>query len=135
MNKIELLGRLTKDVDVRYTASTNAMVVTFSVAVNRRFAKQGEERQTDFFNIVAYGKTAEFISKYFSKGQGIAIVGRIQNNNYEKDGKKIYHDQIIAEEIYFAGGNKADKQEETQQEETQFEPVQADWITNDDLPF
>ena len=77
MNKIELLGRLTKDVDVRYTASTNAMVVTFSIAVNRRFAKQGEERQTDFFNIVAYGKTAEFISKYFSKGQGIAIVGRI----------------------------------------------------------
>lgn len=134
MNKIELLGRLTKDVDVRYTASTNAMVVTFSVAVNRRFAKQGEERQTDFFNIVAYGKTAEFISKYFSKGQSIAIIGRIQNNNYEKDGKKIYHDQIIAEEIYFAGGNKTDK-EEIQQEETQFEPVQADWITNDDLPF
>lgn len=129
MNKIELLGRLTKDVDVRYTASTNAMVVTFSIAVNRRFAKQGEERQTDFFNIVAYGKTAEFISKYFSKGQGIAIVGRIQNNNYEKDGKTIYQNQIIAEEVYFAGGNKTDKQEEPQ-----FEPSQVDWTT-DDLPF
>lgn len=129
MNKIELLGRLTKDVDVRYTASTNAMVVTFSIAVNRRFAKQGEERQTDFFNIVAYGKTAEFISKYFSKGQGIAIVGRIQNNNYEKDGKTIYHNQIIAEEVYFAGGNKTDKQEEPQ-----IEISQADWTT-DDLPF
>ena len=132
MNKIELLGRLTKDVDVRYTASTNAMVVTFSIAVNRRFAKQGEERQTDFFNIVAYGKTAEFISKYFSKGQGIAIVGRIQNNNYEKDGKTIYHNQIIAEEVYFAGDSK-------KKEEPQFEPAQAfdDWDTmqNDYLPF
>lgn len=132
MNKIELLGRLTKDVDVRYTASTNAMVVTFSIAVNRRFAKQGEERQTDFFNIVAYGKTAEFISKYFSKGQGIAIVGRIQNNNYEKDGKTIYHNQIIAEEVFFAGDSK-------KKEKPQFEPAQAfdDWDTTmgSDLPF
>lgn len=132
MNKIELLGRLTKDVDVRYTASTNAMVVTFSIAVNRRFAKQGEERQTDFFNIVAYGKTAEFISKYFSKGQGIAIVGRIQNNNYEKDGKTIYHNQIIAEEVYFADSKKDNTTNDVPDEEI-FVPNFSD--DGSDLPF
>ena len=85
MNKVVLLGRLTKDVDVRYTQTNNIMVASFSLAVNRRFAKEGEERQADFINIVAWNKTAEFCSKYFKKGQQVGVVGRLQTRNYEDD--------------------------------------------------
>ncbi len=74
MNKVVLLGRLTKDVDVRYTQATNIMVASFSLAVNRRFVKEGEERQADFINIVAWNKTAEFCSKSFKKGEQVAVV-------------------------------------------------------------
>ena len=63
MNKVILMGRLTKDPDVRYTQTTNTLVASFSLAVNRRFVKEGEERQADFINIVAWGKTGEFCSK------------------------------------------------------------------------
>ena len=131
MNKLEFMGRLTNDVEARYTTD-NKMVASFSIAVNRSYVKQGEERKADFFNIVAFGKQAEFIQKYFSKGQMIALVGRLQNNNYVKEGKTVYQNQIIVEEVFFAGDNK-------KKEEPQFEPAQAfdDWDTmqNDDLPF
>ena len=67
------------------------MVASFSLAVNRRFAKEGEERQADFINVVAWSKTAEFVSKYFRKGQQVAVIGRIQTRNYEDDkGTKHY---------------------------------------------
>lgn len=131
MNKLEFMGRLTNDVEARYTTD-NKMVASFSIAVNRSYVKQGEERKADFFNIVAFGKQAEFIQKYFSKGQMIALVGRLQNNNYVKEGKTVYQNQIIVEEVFFAGDNK-------KKEEPQFEPAQAfdDWdtIQNDYLPF
>ena len=111
MNKVILLGRLTKDPDVRYTQSTNTMVTSFTLAVNRRFVKQGEERQADFINCVAWNKTAEFVSKYFKKGQQVGVIGRIQTRNYDDDkGIKHYITEVIAEEVYFAG----DKKEETQ---------------------
>lgn len=111
MNKVILLGRLTKDPDVRYTQSTNTMVTSFTLAVNRRFVKQGEERQADFINCVAWNKTAEFVSKYFRKGQQVGVIGRIQTRNYDDDkGIKHYVTEVIAEETYFAG----DKKEETQ---------------------
>lgn len=131
MNKLEFMGRLTNDVEARYTTD-NKMVASFSIAVNRSYVKQGEERKADFFNIVAFGKQAEFIQKYFSKGQMIALVGRLQNNNYVKEGKTVYQNQIIVEEVFFAGDSK-------KKEEPQFEPAQAfdDWDTmqNDYLPF
>lgn len=78
MNKVILLGRLTKDPETRYTQSTNTQVTSFTLAVNRRFVKQGEERQADFINCVAWNKTAEFVSKYFRKGQQVGVIGRIQ---------------------------------------------------------
>ena len=84
MNKVVLMGRLTKDPEVRYTQNTNTLVASFSLAVNRRFTKQGEERQADFINIVAWSKTGEFCSKYFKKGQQVGIIGRIQSRNYQK---------------------------------------------------
>lgn len=107
MNNVVLMGRLAKDPDVRYTQVNNTMVVQFPLAVNRRFAKQGEERQADFINIVAWNKTAEFCSKYFKKGQQVGIIGRLQTRNYDdKDGKKVYVTEVIAEEVYFADSKK-----------------------------
>lgn len=111
MNKVILLGRLTKDPETRYTQSTNTQVTSFTLAANRRFVKQGEERQADFINCVAWNKTAEFVSKYFRKGQQVGVIGRIQTRNYDDDkGIKHYVTEVIAEETYFAG----DKKEETQ---------------------
>lgn len=130
MNKVVLLGRLTKDVDVRYTQTNNTMVASFSLAVNRRFAKEGEQ-QADFINIVAWNKTAEFCSKYFKKGQQVAVVGRIQTRNYEDENKvKHYITEVIAEEVYFAD-NKKEGTTDTTQTQNELEPIQDD----DELPF
>lgn len=106
MNKVILLGRLTKNVETRYTQTNNALVATFTLAVNRKFAREGEERQADFINIVAWGETGEFSSKYFKKGLQVAVVGRLQNRSYENNsGQKKYITEVIAEEVYFADSN------------------------------
>ena len=128
MNKVILLGRLTKDPDVRYTQTTNTLVASFTLAVNRRFVKQGEERQADFINIVAWNKTGEFVSKYFKKGQQIAVVGRLQTRSYQDNNNQTrYVTEVIAEEVYFADSNK--NENDTNANE-QFEK-----INTGDLPF
>jgi len=107
VNKVCLIGRLTKDPEVRYTQTNNTMVVSFNLAVNRRFVKEGEERQADFISIVAWSKTAEFISKYFKKGQQVGICGRIETRNWDDEqGQKHYVTEVIAEEVYFADTKK-----------------------------
>ena len=119
MNKISLLGRLTKDVDIRYTQTNNTAVANFTIAVNRRFAKEGEQ-QADFINIVAWSKLGEFCSKYFKKGQQIAVVGRLQTRTYDDDkGTKHYITEVVAEEAYFADSKKEGT--ETKQEEIPFD--------------
>ena len=133
MNKVVLLDRLTKDPEVRYTQTNNIMVASFSLAVNRRFAKEGEQ-QADFINIVAWNKTAEFCSKYFKKGQQVGIIGRIQTRNYEdKDGKKVYVTEVIAEEVYFADSKKDTSEENYVLNDEQ--PISVSELDNDDLPF
>ena len=125
------MGRLTKDPDVRYTQTTNTMVVTFNLAVNRRFVKEGEERQADFFTIVAWGKTGEFCSKYFKKGQQVGVIGRLQTGFYDdKDGKRVYTTDVIAEEVYFAESAKEKQNNQAAATGDNFTPV-----TDDDLPF
>lgn len=111
MNKIVLMGRLTKDPEVRYTQTSNAMVTSFTLAVNRRFVAQGQERQADFLPIVAWSKTAEFIAKYFKKGQQVAVIGRVETRNY-KDDKGVMHyiTEVIAEEAYFADSKREEGQ-------------------------
>ena len=107
MNKVILMGRLTRDPEVRYTQTNNTLVASFSLAVNRRFVRQGEERQADFINIVAWGKQGEFCSKYFKKGQQVGVIGRIQTRNWEDDkGQKRYVTEVIAEEVYFADSKR-----------------------------
>ena len=107
MNKVILMGRLTRDPEVRYTQTNNTLVASFSLAVNRRFARPGEERQADFINVVAWSKTGEFCSKYFKKGQQVGVIGRIQTINWDDEqGQKHYVTEVIAEEAYFADSRK-----------------------------
>ena len=88
LNKAILMGRLTKDPEMRYTSTNNTPVCTFTLAVDRRFSRQGEEKQTDFIPIVTWNKTAEFCSKYFVKGMQVAVCGRIQTRSWDDaDGK------------------------------------------------
>ena len=96
MNKVILMGRLTRDPETRYTQTNNTLVSSFSLAVNRRFARQGEERQADFINIVAWSKLGEFCSKYFKKGQQVGIIGRIQTRTWDDDqGTKHYVTEVV----------------------------------------
>lgn len=104
MNKVILMGRLTRDPDVRYSQTdSNMAIARFSLAVDRRYKKQGDTVTADFFNCTAFGKQGEFVEKYLKKGTKIVVTGRIQNDNYtNKDGQKVYSVQIMVEEIEFA---------------------------------
>ncbi len=143
MNKVVLMGRLTRDPEVRYTSTNNTLVASFSLAVNRRFTRQGEERQADFINIVAWDKTGEFCSKYFKKGQQVGVIGRLQTRNYDdKDGKKVYVTEVIAEEAYFADTKReaeANPFGDNNAAGTTFNanaaPSDFSQVTDDDLPF
>ena len=106
MNKVILMGRLTRDPET--STSTSGVVVTrFTLAVDRRFQKQGEERQADFINIVTFNKTAEFVKKYFIKGQLALVSGSIQTRSWDgQDGQKKYATEVIAEEVNFVGSKK-----------------------------
>lgn len=130
MNKAILMGRLTKDPETRYTQTNNIQVTSFTLAVNRRFTKDGEQ-QADFINIVAWNKTAEFVSKYFRKGQQVGVIGRIQTRNYDDDkGVKHYITEVIAEEVYFADSKKEGQANTTIDTTNDFEIS-----SSDDLPF
>ena len=107
MNKVILMGRLTRDPETRYTQTSNTLVSSFTLAVNRRFVRQGEERQADFINIVAWSKLGEFCSKYFKKGQQVGVIGRLQTRTWDDDqGIKHYVTEVIAEEAYFADSKR-----------------------------
>lgn len=103
MNKVILMGRLTREPEVRYSQGDNASAVArFSLAVDRRFKKDGDQT-ADFINCVAFGKTAEFIEKYGHKGTKFVVEGRIQTGNYtNKDGQKIYTTDVVVEQVEFA---------------------------------
>ena len=109
MNKVILMGRLTRDPEVRYSQSdSNMAIARFSLAVDRRFKKQGDTVTADFFNCTAFGKQGEFVEKYLKQGTKIVVIGRIQNDNYtNKEGQKVYSVQIMVEEIEFAESKAA----------------------------
>mgnify|MGYP003432443810 FL=1 len=101
MNKVFLVGRLTRDFDLRYGANNTAVART-SIAVDRQFSNQNGEREADFINIVAFGNRAETMKKYLTKGSQIAISGRIQTGSYDaSDGRKVYTTDIVIEEFQF----------------------------------
>lgn len=109
MNKTILIGRLTRDPDTKQAGET--VVTRFTLVVDRRFRKAGDETSphADFISCVAFGKTAEFINKYFKQGTKMALEGRIQTGNYtNKDGIKVYTTDVIAEAVEFAESKRAD---------------------------
>lgn len=113
MNKVILMGRLTRDPDIRYSQGENATAVArYALAVNRSFKREGE-LDADFINCVAFGRAAEFAEKYFKKGSRILISGRIQTGSYtDRDGRKVYTTDVIVESQEFTE-SKQEKREET----------------------
>ena len=125
MNNVSLIGRLTRDPEVRDTQS-GMKVAKFTLAIDRPFSK-GEEKQTDFPRVVCFGKTAENVGRYISKGRQVSVVGRLQTDSYEgKDGKRIYTTDVIADRVEFLGGKK---------EKQEYEGFNEFKYDSDDIPF
>jgi len=137
MNKVILMGRLTRDPEIRYTSVNNTAVCSFTLAVNRRFKQEGQP-DADFISIVAWAKLAEFCGKYFQKGQQVAVVGRLQTRSWDdNEGKRHYVTEVIADEAYFADSKRGDGiprktfDESDTGESDGFYPIDDD----DELPF
>lgn len=114
MNKVVLMGRLSRDPETRYAGDT--AIARFNIAVDRRYKKEGGQT-ADFPNCVAFGKTAEFVNKYFKKGMKIALEGRLQTGHYtDKDGKEVYTTDVIAEAVEFAESKQTAQPTDNQQE-------------------
>lgn len=144
MNKTILMGRLTREPEVRYSASDSGLAIArFTLAVNRRFHKDGEPA-ADFISCVAFGKNAEFIEKYIGKGRQICICGRIQTGSYtNKDGQKVYTTEVVADEVEFAdskptsaaGAEPATDPAQTPAPTPQPSPEPAGFEVDEEIPF
>lgn len=127
MNNVTLIGRLTKDIELRYS-NTGMAVARFSIAINRMPGKNGEEKGADFPNIIVFGKTAENCEKYLAKGRQVAIQGHIQTGSYEKDGRKVYTADVVADRVEFLEwGDREQKSDGT--------PSGFTEINEEDIPF
>jgi single-strand DNA-binding protein len=127
MNKVILKGRLTGKPELKSTV--NGVAVTdFSIAINRRFSRE----QTDFINCQAWRTTAEFVCKYFDKGQEICVVGELHNDKWEKDGETRYASRVSVDEVYFCGSKAENKSETINIDNLEFTEVPSQ---EDDLPF
>lgn len=144
MNKVILMGRLTRDPEMRQTQNGVA-VCSFSIAVNRRFAKEGQQT-ADFINCTAWRQQAEFICKYFQKGAMISVVGNLQSRSWEnQEGKRQYATDVVVDEVYFTGSRTESHSQATDggfapQEKDPFADIdtmgfQAIDGSEDDLPF
>lgn len=132
MNRVIAIGRLTKDPIVRY-ATSGTCVARFTLALERG-KKDGESLGADYPNCLAFGKTAELIEKYVTKGSQIAIVGRITTGSYDKDGEKVYTTEITVDNVEFL--NLAKKEENPVKAETKTEQAtMGDFIPDDEIPF
>lgn len=135
LNVVVLTGRLTADPELRHTPNDLA-VTSFSIAVNRRFARAGEERQTDFIDIVAWRNNAEFVCKYFKKGSLIAIEGSIQTRSYQdKDGNKRKAFEVIANNVQFVESKKDSNESEYGNAEIAAESNKSSYSSGNDLDF
>ncbi len=145
MNKVILMGRLTRDPEIRFTQSAEpTCVANYSLAVNKRFKRDGEP-DADFINCVSFGKTAEFAQKYFKKGQQISVVGRIQTRSWDdqQTGQKRYATDVLVEEQFFADSKRdsydsvpsapSEYKAPSNNAPTDFSSISEE--TDDDLPF
>lgn len=131
MNKINLIGRLTKDATLSYNNS-NIAYTRFTLAVNRNFTNANGEREADFISCIAWRKTAELICQYFKKGSELGASGRIQTGSYDKeDGTKVYTTDVVIEEITFIGGKKDEKAAPSNPKPSDFENKTSSEIVAD----
>lgn len=135
MNKIILKGRISTNIEIKFIQTNNKKIAKFSVAVRRDYKNQTGEYETDFFNISAFGNTSEFLEKYFSKGQEILIVGRLQNRSWEtENGEKRYATDVIAESVEFCGSKKQENNSNNFEQAMSNANVEFT-VDNDSLPF
>ena len=148
MNKVILMGRLTRDPEVRYSAGENALAIArYTLAVDRRFRRDGEA-SADFISCVSFGRTAEFAEKYFRKGQMVSVVGRLQVRNWDdNEGRKRTTTEVVVEEQYFAESKASSQAQRQAAPQAAGAPAKADngvgdgfypideSIEDDDLPF
>lgn len=137
MNKVILAGRLTKDIEVKYT-QTGKAVARFILAVNRRVSKDKEKQQADFIPIIVWNKLAEVCSKYLTKGSQILVEGHLQIRDYvAQDGKKHYIAEVIAQELEFMGSKVTAGNEQLQNQEQNIsqEEITQDTATDEEIPF
>ncbi len=129
LNKVILIGRLTRDPELRYTPTTGAAVVTFSLAVDR----PGKDKGADFINVKVWEKQAEACAQYLSKGRLVAVVGRLEIRPYEKDGQKRTFTEVVAEQVKFLGGGNKEGGTSERQDAHEF-PREVN-LEDDDIPF
>ena len=136
MNKVIIIGRNTKDIELKQTTAGTS-VVEFSVAVKRTFKNANGENESDFFNCIAFSKLAETISKYVKKGDQLCVEGRLQTRNYtNREGKKVYVTEIIVENVEFLQSKKQDEQSATVEETDPFKNARFEEVDVDEgLPF
>jgi single-strand DNA-binding protein len=138
-NKVILMGRLTADPELKQSQS-GASVTSFNIAVDRRYVKEGQEKQTDFPPIVAWSNTAEFICRNFGKGQAILVVGELQIRTWtDNNGQKRYATEVVASEAYFCEGKKNSEGTSPSQpqfsSQSEFKPNYEETSSDDDFPF
>ena len=137
MNKVIIIGRFTRDPETKYTTGENATATArFSLAVNRRFKNKEGNYDADFINCVAFGKTAEFIEKYFTKGMAIGITGRIQTGSYtNKEGQKVYTTDVVVEETEFVESKNKGTSDNVPNNNASSNNDFEETISDDELPF
>ena len=143
MNNVSLMGRLTRDAELRYASNTEMAILRFNVAVDRRLSKEkrteaenNNQPTADFINCIAFGKTAEIIGQYFGKGNKIAITGHIQTGSYEKDGQRIYTTDVVVDSFDFVESNSSSNINTNQENTAQdYGFNQAIPTSNNELPF
>lgn len=136
MNKVELLGRLTRDPDIRWSNSANneqLCIARYTLAVDRRGKQKEGQQNADFISCVAFGKAAEFCEKYLKQGTKMAVTGRLQTGSYEKDGVKHYTTDVVIEEQEFAESKKSEGGSEEPQSAPEFMDIPEG--SADDLPW
>ena len=137
MNKVIIIGRFTRDPEIKYSTGENATATArFSLAVNRRFKNKEGNYDADFINCVAFGKTAEFIEKYFTKGMAIGITGRIQTGSYtNKEGQKVYTTDVVVEETEFVESKNKDTSDNVPNNNANSNSNFEEVVSEDEMPF
>lgn len=137
MNKVVIIGRFTRDPEIKYSTGENATATArFSLAVNRRFKNKEGNYDADFINCVAFGKTAEFIEKYFTKGMAIGITGRIQTGSYiNKEGQKVYTTDVVVEETEFVESKNKGTSDNVPNNNANSNSDFEETVSDDEMPF